>query len=71
MSLRDRAAGHLDNARFGAPVHFTKRSAGIGADIVADNIRYAIFDIRLDDICYGGRANCIAVGDLSMGKPAS
>ena len=39
----------------GASVHFTECSAGIRADIVADNILYAIPDIRLDDICYGGR----------------
>lgn len=71
MSLRDRATGHLDNACFGTSIHFTKRSAGIWADLVADNIRYAILDIRLDDICYGGRADCIAVGNLGMGKPCS
>ena len=71
MSLWDRATGHLDNACFGSSIHFTKRSAGIGADIVEDNIRYAILDIRLDDICYGGRADCIAVCNLGMGKSCS
>lgn len=71
MSLWDRATGHLDNAYFGSSIHFTKRSAGIGADLVADNIRYTILNIRMDDICYGGRADCIAVGNLGMGKPCS
>lgn len=28
-------------------------------------------DIRLDDICYGYRADCIAVGNLGMGKSCS
>ena len=71
MSLRDRAASHLDNTCFGTSIHFTERSAGIGADIVTDNIRYAIFDIRLDDISYSGRADCITAGNLGMGKPGS
>lgn len=65
------AASHLDNTCFGTSIHFTERSAGIGADIVTDNIRYAIFDIRLDDISYSGRADCITAGNLGMGKPGS
>lgn len=71
MPFRNRTAGHLDNACFGASIHFPECSAGIRADIVADNILYAIPDIRLDDICYGGRTYCIAVGNLGMGKPCS
>lgn len=71
MSLWDRATGHVDNAGFGTSIHFTERSAGIGTDIVADNIHYTILDIRLDDICYGCRADCIAVGNLGMGKSCS
>ena len=69
MPLRSRAAGHLDDACFGTPVHFPQCSTGIGADIVANDIRYAILYIRLDKICYSSRADSIAVGKLSMGKP--
>ena len=69
MPLRGRAAGHLDDARFGTPVHFPQGSAGIGADIVADDILYAVLDVRLDDVGYGSRTDGIAVGKLGMGEP--
>ena len=68
MPLRGRAAGHLDDARFGTPVHFPQGSAGIGADIVADDILYAVLDVRLDDVGYGSRTDGIAVGKLGMGE---
>ncbi len=71
MSFWDRAAGYLNNTRFGTPVHFLQDCTGIGADIVTDDILYAIFDIRLDDICYSSRTDRIAVCKLSMGEPCS
>ena len=68
MSFRNRAAGHLDDARLIAPVQFAPCGTGIGTDVVADNIRYAIRNIRLDDIGNGGRTNRITMGNLGMGK---
>lgn len=65
------AAGQLDDMCFGAPVYFPQRGTGIGADIVTDDILYAILDIGLDNICYSSRANCIAVGDLGMSQSGS
>ncbi len=50
---------------------FTKRSAGIWADIAADNIHYTILDIKLDDICYSGKTDCIVVDNPGMGKSCS
>lgn len=47
-------AGHPDNTCFGTSIRFTQCSAGIKANIIADDIRYTIPDIRLDNICYGG-----------------
>lgn len=54
MSLGGRATGHLDDACFGTPVHFSQGSTGIGADIVADDIFYAILDVRLGDAASSG-----------------
>lgn len=68
MSFRNRAAGHLDDARLIAPVQFAPCVPGIGTDVVANNIRYAIRNIRLDDIGNGGRTNRIMMGNLGMGK---
>ena len=70
MPFRSRAADHLDNMWFGAPIYFPQQSTGIEADIVTGDILYAIPDIGLDNICYGGRADCIAVGELGMGQSA-
>lgn len=36
--------------------------------IITYDSLYPILGIRLDDICYDGRKNCIAVGNLGMGK---
>ncbi len=68
ISLEGRAASHLDNVRFGTPVHFSQDSTEIWADIVANDILYAILDIRLDDVGYGSRTDSIAVGKLGMSK---
>lgn len=69
MSLGGRAVGHLDDAPFGTPAHLSQGGTGIGANIVADDILYAIPDVRLDDIGYGSRTDSIAAGKLGMGKP--
>lgn len=71
MSFRHRAAGHLDNVHLVAPIQFAPCSTGIRTDVIADNIRYAIRDIRFDDVSYGGRTNRIAVGNLGIGKSCS
>ena len=68
MSLWHRTTDHLEDTCLRAPIHFASRSTGIGADIVMDNILYAVLDIRPDDICYRSRADGIAVGNLSMGE---
>ena len=43
----------------------------IGADVVADNIYYTTLDIRLEDICYCGRANRIAANNLGVDQSCS
>ena len=64
------AAGHLDDMGFGPPIYFSQRGAGIGADIITDDILYTILNIRPDDICYGGRTDRIDMGKLGMGQPS-
>ncbi len=71
MPFRHRAAGHLDDACLTAPIQFAPRRTGIGADVIADNIRDTIRDIRPNDIGYGGRTDRIAMGKLGMGKPCA
>ena len=71
MPFWHRPTGHLNDTRLSASVQFAPCGAGIGVDVIADNIRYAVLNIRLNDICYGGRADCIAMGNLGMGKPCT
>ena len=68
MSFRHRPTGHLNDTGLSASIQFPPCGTGIGTDVVTDNIRYAIRDIRLNDIGYGGRADCIAMCNLGMGK---
>ena len=55
--------------KLGTPVHFLQCGTRIRADLIADNILYAVFDIGLGNIGYGGKADGIAVGNLGVGKP--
>lgn len=65
----NRAVGQLNDVCFSASIYFPQQGSEIGADIVTNDIFYAIPDIGLDNICYGGKADCIAVGELGMGQP--
>lgn len=68
FSDRNRSAGHLNAPCLNAPVHLAPCGTGIRTDIVADNILYVIFNIRLNNICYGGMTDRITMGNLDMCK---
>ena len=68
MAFRGWTASQLDNMCLSTPVHFSQSSTGIGADIVANDILYAILNVGLNNIGYGRTADGIAVGKLLMGK---
>ncbi len=69
MPFRHRTTGHLNDTCLSASVQFAPCGTGIGADVVADNIRYAILNIKLNDICYGSGTDCIAMGNLAWVSP--